>query len=262
MKTVGFRAKFAAAVMVLAASVAQAGTLSTVTDQVYFDIEIDGEPEGRIVFGLFGDVVPKTVKNFTTLAEGNSGRTSDGRHELAYAGSSFHRIITDFMAQGGDFTRGDGRGGESIYGSSFADESFELSHSKPYLLSMANSGPDSNGSQFFITFKPTSWLNGKHVVFGEVMSGFEVVDALEAIGSSSGTPSKKATIAKCGTIELILEPTNTAASLVNDAGSTSDDKRSISHDAEESEESMLDMFRNSIKLEQEQIDAAEGFSAF
>ena len=109
------------------------------------------------------------------------------------------------MAQGGDFTRGDGRGGESIYGPSFDDESFALKHEKPYLLSMANSGPNTNGSQFFITFKPTSWLNGKHVVFGEVIEGFEVVNALEAISSNSGTPKKTATIKSCGSLEFTPE---------------------------------------------------------
>ena len=115
------------------------------TQQVYFDVDINGEKAGRIVFGLFGDTVPKTVANFVALAKGDQNSQLTGK-PLAYAGSSFHRIIPNFMAQGGDFTSRDGRGGESIYGGKFADEGFTLKHSKPYLLSMANSGPNTNGS--------------------------------------------------------------------------------------------------------------------
>ena len=177
----------------------QASTLDRVTDKVFFDIEIDQEPVGRIVIGLFGDVVPRTVMNFRSIAEGDLGVRSSGR-EMTYTGTNFHRIIPDFMAQGGDFTRFDGTGGESIYGRKFDDENFLLHHSKPYLLSMANSGPDSNGSQFFITFKETPFLDGKHVVFGEVIEGTEVVDALEKIGSKSGEPSQRASIKLSGTI--------------------------------------------------------------
>ena len=120
---------------------------------------------------------------------------------MTYKGSKFHRVIPGFMAQGGDFTRGDGRGGESIYGEKFNDENFNLKHSKPYLLSMANSGPNSNGSQFFITFDETPWLDGKHVVFGEVIEGLDVVDKLEGIGSGSGHTSKTATIRDSGVIK-------------------------------------------------------------
>ena len=123
---------------------------------------------------------------------GNSGKP------LHFKGSKFHRVIPQFMAQGGDFTLGDGRGGESIYGEKFADENFDIKHTKPYLLSMANAGPNTNGSQFFITFVSTPWLDGRHTVFGEVLEGFAFVDALEKIGTSSGSTRKVATIVDSG----------------------------------------------------------------
>ena len=189
MKVIGLLSAFLAVVM--------ADTLETVTDKVYFDIEIDGEKTGRIVFGLFGDIVPKTAKNFATLCDGSAGVGNAGK-PLHYKGSKFHRIIPGFMAQGGDFTAGNGTGGESIYGAKFADENFNTHHTKPYLLSMANAGPNTNGSQFFITFKETPWLNGRHTVFGEVIEGQSVVDALEKIGSGSGKTSKEAVIADSG----------------------------------------------------------------
>ena len=174
--------------------------LAEITEKVYFDITIDGEETGRIVFGLFGNVVPKTANNFATLCDGSAGVGNSGK-PLHFQGSSFHRIIPGFMAQGGDFTAGNGTGGESIYGAKFADENFTLKHSKPMLLSMANAGPNTNGSQFFITFKETPWLDGRHTVFGEVLEGEDVVLALEKIGSGSGTTSKKATIAASGKLE-------------------------------------------------------------
>merc|ERR1711934_680924 len=169
---------------------AVAEPLAEITEKVYFDITIDDEPEGQIVFGLFGNVVPKTVKNFSTLCDGSAGVGNAGK-ALHFQGSNFHRIIPGFMAQGGDFTAGNGTGGESIYGNKFADENFTLKHSKPYLLSMANAGPNTNGSQFFITFKETPWLDGRHTVFGEVLEGQEFVTALEKIGSGSGATSRK-----------------------------------------------------------------------
>ena len=174
-----------------------AEALDTVTEKVFFDITIDGEAAGRIVFGLFGNTVPKTAGNFAALTTGEAGVGNSGK-ALYFKGSAFHRIIPGFMAQGGDFTNGNGTGGESIYGSKFADENFTLKHTKPYLLSMANAGPDTNGSQFFITFAATSWLDGRHTVFGEVIEGVDVVLKLEKIGSGSGTTSKKAVIADSG----------------------------------------------------------------
>ena len=177
-----------------------ADTLDTVSEKVYFDITIDGEAAGRIVFGLFGNTVPKTVKNFATLCDGSAGVGNAGK-PLHFQGSNFHRIIPGFMAQGGDFTNGNGTGGESIYGMKFPDENFTLKHTQPYLLSMANAGPNTNGSQFFITFKETPWLDGRHTVFGEVLEGQDVVNALEKIGSGSGATSKTATIAASGKLE-------------------------------------------------------------
>lgn len=163
-------------------------------DQGFFDITINDEPAGRIVFNLFDDVVPKTAENFRALATGEKG--------FGYKGSSFHRVIPDFMLQGGDFTSGDGRGGKSIYGEKFADENFKLTHDKPGLLSMANAGPNSNGSQFFITTIVTSWLDGKHVVFGEVdgQESMDLVKKIEGYGSQSGKTRAKVTIADSGVL--------------------------------------------------------------
>jgi len=169
----------------------------TVTSKVYFDIEIDGQPEGRIIFGLFGNTVPKTTENFRALCTGEKGQGNSGK-PLYFKGSKFHRIIPGFMAQGGDFTSGDGRGGESIYGMKFEDENFKLKHTKDMLLSMANAGPNTNGSQFFITFKETPWLDGRHVVFGEVLEGQDIVRKLEQIGTQSGSPKKTAIIVDSG----------------------------------------------------------------
>ena len=177
-----------------------AETIDTVTQKVFFDVEIDDQPAGRIVFGLFGNTVPKTAGNFAALTTGEAG-VGNSKKPLHYKGSHFHRIIPGFMAQGGDFTNGNGTGGESIYGTKFPDENFTLKHTKPYLLSMANAGPNTNGSQFFITFAATPWLDGRHTVFGEVLEGFDVVTKLEKIGSGSGTTSKKAIIADSGKLE-------------------------------------------------------------
>merc|ERR1719426_651211 len=167
------------------------------TSKVYFDVTIDGKDAGRVVMGLFGKTVPKTVENFRALCTGEKGMGKSGK-PLHYKGSKFHRVIPDFMIQGGDFTHGTGIGGESIYGSKFADEGFGLKHTEPGILSMANAGADTNGSQFFITTVKTSWLDGRHVVFGKVIDGMDVVSKVEAVGSSSGTPQKTVTIHDSG----------------------------------------------------------------
>eukprot|EP01126_Amoeba_proteus_P043701 TRINITY_DN4811_c0_g1_i4.p1 TRINITY_DN4811_c0_g1~~TRINITY_DN4811_c0_g1_i4.p1 ORF type:complete len:180 (-),score=28.81 TRINITY_DN4811_c0_g1_i4:200-697(-) len=159
--------------------------------RVYFDINIDSAPVGRIVFELFADVVPKTAENFRALCTHEKG--------YGYQGCGFHRVIREFMLQGGDFTRHNGTGGRSIYGEKFADENFRLRHTDPFLLSMANSGKNTNGSQFFITTVPCPWLDGKHVVFGRVIQGQEVVKKIEANPTGTGDkPRKAVVIAQCG----------------------------------------------------------------
>ena len=185
-----------------------------VTSKVYFDMMIGDKKAGRIVIGLFGEVVPKTAENFRSLCTGERGKGKKGK-PLHYKGSVFHRCIPGFMIQGGDFTDGNGRGGESIYGGKFDDENFDLNHDAAGVLSMANAGKNTNGSQFFITTGPRQALDGGYVVFGRVLEGMEIVKAVEAVGSRSGKTSQTVTIVDCGEMKAAA-----AGSAAKPSGST------------------------------------------
>ena len=172
-----------------------------VTHMLDLTVAIDGvEQAPKIRLGLFGDDVPKTAENYRALCTGEKGNLPDGT-PLSFSNSVFHRIIPGFMIQGGDFTQHNGTGGVSIYGAKFADENFDIAHDK-YVLSMANAGPNTNGSQFFITTAVTSWLDGRHTVFGRVLSGQETINKLEKQGSSSGKTKGKCTFVNCVEVEL------------------------------------------------------------
>ncbi|EDU45049.1 PpiB Peptidyl-prolyl cis-trans isomerase rotamase - cyclophilin family [Pyrenophora tritici-repentis] len=182
--------------------------------RVFFDIAIGGVKAGRVAFELYSDIVPKTAENFRALCTGEKGEGASGK-PLHYKNSSFHRVIKGFMIQGGDFTQGNGTGGESIYGEKFEDENFEKVHDKPFLLSMANAGPGTNGSQFFVTTVPTPHLDKKHVVFGEVINGKSIVRRIENLKTQSGDkPFHDATIIDCG--ELTGEDYDKATEKVAD----------------------------------------------
>ncbi|CAL8261611.1 unnamed protein product [Lota lota] len=166
--------------------------------RVFFDVDIGGERAGRIVLELFADITPKTAENFRALCTGEKGEGKSTGKPLHFKACPFHRIIKSFMIQGGDFSNQDGTGGESIYGEKFEDENFHYKHDRMGLLSMANAGPDTNGSQFFITTVPTPHLDGKHVVFGQVLRGMGLVKTLEATETKDDTPVKPCSIADCG----------------------------------------------------------------
>ncbi|KIK80566.1 hypothetical protein PAXRUDRAFT_833456 [Paxillus rubicundulus Ve08.2h10] len=196
----------------------------------YFDIAIGGQEVGRIIFSLYADLVPKTAENFRALCTGEKGIGQSGK-PLCFSGSGFHRVIKGFMCQGGDFTAGNGTGGESIYGEKFADEAFISKHDRPFLLSMANAGKDTNGSQFFITVAATPHLNDKHVVFGEVIKGKSLVRKIENHPTTSGdVPTKPIVIAACG----VLSPDD--PSLNESASSDADNYEDYPEDDERAPE--------------------------
>eukprot|EP00892_Ulva_mutabilis_P009142 jgi/Ulvmu1/65/UM001_0068.1 len=199
--------------------------------KVFLDIGIAGESAGRIVAELRSDVVPRTVENFRCLCTGEKGMGTTGK-QLHFKGSVFHRIIPKFMCQGGDFTAGNGTGGESIYGNTFDDENFKLKHDRAGVLSMANAGPDTNGSQFFLCTAAAPWLDGKHVVFGTVVEGMGVLKRMEAVGSKSGKTARRVTIRDCGQVESRLQRALALAAEREELASFKRDPIAVDPDAE------------------------------
>ncbi|RKP02347.1 hypothetical protein CXG81DRAFT_10872 [Caulochytrium protostelioides] len=187
-------ASAASAAAASAAAAAAAAAAAPPPVRVWMDISEDGVPLGKLIFRLRNDVVPRTAENFRALCTGEAG--------FGYAHSAFHRVIPGFMAQGGDFTKGDGTGGQSIYGRTFPDENFQLKHTGFGTLSMANAGPDTNGSQFFLCTAPTAWLDGKHVVFGQLEEGAPIVRRIDAAGTASGKPKHRYEITACGQVAM------------------------------------------------------------
>lgn len=171
----------------------------TVTDRTFLEISINNQVVGKIVIGLFGKAAPKTVKNFRALCIGKRSRETG--KAMSYLGTHFHRIIPGFMAQGGDFVNNDGSGGESIYGASFPDENFKVKHNAIGRVAMANSGPDSNSSQFYIIFEEQPHLDGKNVVFGQVEAGLDIVRQIEVVGTEDGTPEEEVEVTACGVLD-------------------------------------------------------------
>lgn len=190
--------------------------------KTFIDVSIGGQPKGRVVFELYNDIVPKTTDNFYHLCAGDKGMCqTDASKPLSYKNSIFHRVIPDFMLQFGDFTKGDGTGGESIYGEKFEDENFSMKHDKPFLLSMANAGPNTNGSQVFITCVPTPHLDGKHVVFGEVIQGKRIVRLIEKnqTDKESDKPIREVKITDCGVLpDDYVVPANAEATPTDEYG--------------------------------------------
>ncbi len=213
----------------LALAKAESKEASSANPRCFFDVSIDNKPAGRIVMELYADTVPKTAKNFLEICKGEKNEAN--KEGLSYKNSVFHRIIPQFMLQGGDITAGNGTGGKSIYGEKFADENLDTSvhkHSGPGILSMANAGPNTNGSQFFITTVATPWLDGHHVIFGKVVEGLDVVTKIEAVGSQSGTPSKPVKVTASGELKTgakaVAKKKETAKPAVGDAKASEETK--------------------------------------